>query len=157
MSNSSAIRIIHLHDFLHAKAHPVPCARRGQLSVFRAGGRYGNSGPARRTLVMRRALAALGATLALAAPASAHDYWADGKPIPDWVKASCCGPADAHHLRPDQVHRVSDDYYEVDGYYHRVPVSQALPSQDGDYWIFYRDNLSDGQSGIYCFFVPMDF
>jgi hypothetical protein len=65
--------------------------------------------------------------------------------------------ADAHHLRPDQLHRVSDDYYEVDGYYHRVPVSQALLSQDGDYWIFYRDNLSDGQSGIYCFFVPMDF
>ena len=106
---------------------------------------------------MRRALAAFGAILALAAPASAHDYWADGKPIPNWVKASCCGPADAHHLRPDQVHRVSDNYYEVDGYYHRVPVSQALPSQDGDYWIFYRDNLSDGQSEVYCFFVPMDF
>ena len=105
----------------------------------------------------RRALAALGATLALVAPASAHDYWADGKPIPNWVKASCCGPADAHHLRPDQVHRVSDDYYEVDGYHHRVPVSQALPSQDGDYWIFYRDDRSDGQSGMYCFFVPMDF
>ena len=107
--------------------------------------------------MIRRALAALGATLALVAPASAHDYWADGKPIPNWVKASCCGPADAHHLRPDQVHRVSDDYYEVDGYYHRVPVSQALPSQDGDYWIFYRDDRSDGQSGMYCFFVPMDF
>ena len=157
MSNSSAIRIIHLRDVLHAKAHTVTCARRGQLSVFRAGGRDGNSGPARGTLVMRRALAALGATLALVAPASAHDYWADGKPIPNWVKASCCGPADAHHLRPDQVHRVSDDYYEVDGYHHRVPVSQALPSQDGDYWIFYRDDRSDGQSGMYCFFVPMDF
>jgi hypothetical protein len=110
MSNSSAIRIIHLHDFLHAKARPVTCSRRGQLSVFRAGSRHGNSGPARRMQVMRRALAALGATLALAAPASAHDYWADGKPIPNWVKASCCGAADAHHLWPDQVHRVSDDY-----------------------------------------------
>jgi hypothetical protein len=65
--------------------------------------------------------------------------------------------ADAHHLRPDQVHRVFDDYYEVDGYHHRVPVSQTLPSRDGDYWIFYRDDRSDGQSGIYCFFVPMDF
>jgi hypothetical protein len=110
MSNSSAIRIIHLRDVLHAKAHPVTCARRGQLSAIRAGGRHGNSGPAHGTLAMRRALAAFGATLTLAATASAHDYWADGKPIPNWVKASCCGPADAHHLRPDQVHRVSDDY-----------------------------------------------
>lgn len=164
MSNSAAIRIIHLHDFPHAKARPVTCARRRRLSVFRAAGRHGNSGLARGTMV-RRALAAFGAILALAAPASAHDYWADGKPIPNWVKASCCGPADAHHLRPDQVHRVSDDYYEVDGYHGnggKIPVSQALPSQDGDYWIFYRDdaaNLSGsrGQSGIYCFFVPMDF
>jgi hypothetical protein len=95
----------------------------------------------------------------------AHDYWADGKPIPNWVKASCCGPADAHHLRPDQVHRVSDDYYEVDDYHGnggKIPFSQALPSQDGDYWIFYRDDAanvsgSSGQSEVYCFFVPMDF
>jgi hypothetical protein len=92
-----------------------------------------------------------------ASGAEAHDYWSDGKAIPDWVKASCCGPADAHHLRPDQVHRVSDDYYAVDGYVHRIPVGQALPSQDGDYWIFYRDDASGSQSGVYCFFVPMDF
>lgn len=90
--------------------------------------------------------------------AQAHDYWSNGKPIPDWVKASCCGPADAHHLRPEQVHRISEDYYEVDGYTRRIPVAQALPSQDGDYWIFYRDDgASGGQSGVYCFFVPMAF
>ena len=40
-------------------------------------------------------------------PAPAHDYWIDGKKIPEWVKASCCGPADAHHLDPGQVHRIS--------------------------------------------------
>ena len=79
--------------------------------------------------------------------ADAHDYWSDGKAIPDWVKASCCGPADAHHLRPEQVHRISDDYYSVDGYIRRIPVGQALPSQDGDYWIFYRDDGANGQSG----------
>jgi hypothetical protein len=89
--------------------------------------------------------------------ADAHDYWSDGKPIPDWVKASCCGPADAHHLRPEQVHRISDDYYSVDGYIRQIPVGQALPSQDGDYWIFYRDDGANGQSGVYCFFVPMAF
>ena len=92
-----------------------------------------------------------------ASGAEAHDYWSDGKPVPDWVKASCCGPEDVHHLRPEQVHRVSDDYYMVDGYYRQIPVRVALPSQDGDYWIFYRDNISGGQSTVYCFFVPMNF
>ena len=109
-------------------------------------------------------------------PCWAHDEWADGKPIPDWVKASCCGPADAHHLKPEQVHRISADYYEVDGYHRRIPVGQALPSQDGDYWIFYRDagdscapgfdqhnhpikscTHDNDQSSVYCFFVPMNF
>ena len=96
--------------------------------------------------------------------AHAHDTWSNGKPVPEWIKHSCCGPADAHHLRPDQVHRVSDDYYEVDGYHRRIPVAQALPSQDGDYWIFYRDdgvstlgNANSSQSGVYCFFIPMAF
>lgn len=79
--------------------------------------------------------------------------------IPDWIKSSCCGPADMHHLRPDQVHRSSDDYYSVDGYVLPIPAAQALPSQDGDYWIFYRDNGANGggQSGVYCFFIPMAF
>lgn len=93
----------------------------------------------------------------LSGAAEAHDAWADGEAVPGWVKQSCCGPADAHHLRPDQVHRVSDDYFEVDGYYHKVPAKDALPSQDGDYWIFYRDDGGGSQSGVYCFFVPMDF
>ena len=66
--------------------------------------------------------------------------------MPTWVKASCCGPDDAHHLRPDQVHRVSDDYYMVDGYRYRIPARDALPSQDGDYWIFYRDG--DGRGAV---------
>jgi hypothetical protein len=121
--------------------------------------------------------------------AHAHDQWADGSKVPDWVKNSCCGVADAHHLTPDQVRRVSatearelrpawkgaEDgklYYVVDGYRWPVLASMALPSQDGDYWIFYRDepagpNCSPegpcqgsheaSQSGVYCFFVPMDF
>jgi hypothetical protein len=93
----------------------------------------------------------------LAGPALAHDQWANGSAIPDWVKASCCGPADAHLLRPDQVHRISDEFYQVDGYARKIPVGQALPSQDGQYWIFYRDDGGGSQSGVYCFFVPMEF
>jgi hypothetical protein len=112
---------------------------------------------------MRCWIAILGALSSV--PACAHDQWKDGAPIPSWVKASCCGPEDAHHLTPGQVHRYSD-YYRVDGYHRPIPISVALPSQDGDYWIFYREKDgapsangagSDGQSGVYCFFVPMAF
>ena len=45
----------------------------------------------------------------------------------------------------------------VDGYSNRIPVKVALPSQDGDYWVFYRDNTNGSQSTVYCFFVPMAF
>ena len=105
----------------------------------------------------------------------AHDQWADGSSIPAWVKSSCCGAADAHHLRPDQVHDMGD-YYLVDGYHDHISKKAAIPSQDGDYWIFYANypagdscaytpGASGGmcahheasQSGVYCFFVPMNF
>ena len=100
---------------------------------------------------------AVGSTLAVGSAAKAHDYWSDGTPVPPWVKAACCGPEDVHHLKPEQVHRISDEYYMVDGYKYRIPANTVLPSQDGDYWIFYR-NISDNvQSSVYCFFVPMGF
>jgi hypothetical protein len=124
--------------------------------------------------------------------AYAHDYWADGKSVPNWVKDSCCGPADAHHLRPDQVHKVSGDeakelrpkyagsvgsqllYYVVDGYFRPIYAGapNVLPSQDGDYWLFYDNRgkqcsdqpgvigsncYEEPQSDVYCFFVPIVF
>jgi hypothetical protein len=103
----------------------------------------------------------LGALLSLVNNQSyAHDYWNNDKPVPAWVKSSCCGKIDAHYLRPDQVHR-HDDYYIVDGYTKQIPVKQALPSQDGDYWIFYAgpecSEICTQQSSVYCFFVPMAF
>jgi hypothetical protein len=93
------------------------------------------------------------------APTYAHDYWADGTGVPNWVKASCCGPADAHHLRSDQVHKVSGDeakklrpkyakllgsyldYYVVDGYFRPIYAygQNVIPSQDGEYWLFYNN------------------
>jgi hypothetical protein len=102
-----------------------------------------------------RAVAAAIAFALVAGGARAHDQWADGKPIPQWVKSSCCGPDEAHHLRPDQVHRISDDTYAIDGERHLiVPAKDALPSQDGDYWIFYR---AAEYPIVHCFFVPMAF
>jgi hypothetical protein len=110
-------------------------------------------------MIVRSAVAsaAIGCCLIGSGSAGAHDVWANGETVPSWVKASCCGPDDAHHLRPDQVHRISDDYYKVDGYRYRIPAKDALPSQDGDYWIFYREGLNGAQSIVYCFFVPMNF
>jgi hypothetical protein len=108
------------------------------------------------------------AVLALASPALAHDQWSNGDKVPAWVKASCCGAADAHHLRPDQVHDYGD-WYEVDGYTGnggKISKRIVLPSQDGDYWIFYADyptyqgmsgRQNASQSSVFCFFVPMAF
>ena len=102
----------------------------------------------------------------VATPTAAHDYWASGRRVPEWVKDSCCSAADVHHLTPDQVHRVSDNFYRIDGYPRLIPISRALPSQDGNYWIFYADHPTCGgyssigceaPSDVYCFFVPMDF
>jgi hypothetical protein len=99
------------------------------------------------------------AAVLLAAPALAHDEWANGVVVPAWVKAQCCGKEDVHHLRADQVHRDKNDDWLVDGYHQTVSNTKALPSQDGDYWIFYKDdwNGTGQQSTVYCFFVPMTF
>lgn len=124
---------------------------------------------------MRAAAVAIAALLA--APAFAHDRWANGDPIPAWIKSSCCGPADVHHLTPDQVQDMGD-YYIVDGYHQPImkayagqPNNSIIPSQDGDYWIFYKDDKAHddqcpyqgcklvhvpaAQSSVYCFFIPM--
>jgi hypothetical protein len=106
--------------------------------------------------VPMRASVCAAAMLISVGAAEAHEAWADGSTIPAWVKLACCGPSDAHRLRPEQVHRVSAEYYAVDGFYSPVPARDALPSQDGQYWIFYKDNKSGGQTGAFCFFVPMD-
>ena len=73
---------------------------------------------------MRGLIAILGALATF--PACAHDQWTNGAPIPDWVKDLCCGPADAHHLTSDQVHR-DGDYYRVDGYLRPIPIARGAP------------------------------
>ena len=104
---------------------------------------------------MVKYLGAIGfAAMLGAAPAHGHDQWADGEPVPNWVKKACCGPEDAHHLREDQVHQDSEGWH-VQGYHRTIPNGAELPSPDGTYWIFYR-SLSDGtQTRVYCFFVPL--
>jgi hypothetical protein len=91
--------------------------------------------------------------------ADAHDSWSNGKKLPDWVKASCCGPGDAHRLTMLNVHAApwNDDYMLIDGYDEPIRKGIALPSEDGYVWIFYKNNVNtpSGQSAVYCVFVPM--
>ena len=86
--------------------------------------------------------------LMLAQRATAHDVWADGDPVPAWVKAQCCGISDAHHLRAEQVH-VTAEGYRLDGYRAIVGESRLLPSPDGTWWVFYRDYADGSQSSVY--------
>ncbi len=92
-----------------------------------------------------------------AAPAVAHDQWANGKAVPAWIKKACCGAADAHHLRPEQVTFNARGEYVIEGYHAPLGVKFAQPSQDGEYWIFYRQFLDGSQSAAYCFFAPLNF
>ena len=97
--------------------------------------------------------------LAICAPANAHDQWADGSEVPSWVKSACCGPADAHLLKNDDVW-VEGGEYHVRGNRYTVPVNKALPSPDGRFWIFYGTYWGDyGSREKYdgmpiCFFAP---
>ena len=58
-------------------------------------------------------------------------------------------------LRPDQVRQNARGDYVVQGYHDPIAAKFALPSADGDYWIFYRDNLDGSRSAVFCFFVPI--
>jgi hypothetical protein len=102
----------------------------------------------------RRAAIGLVAGLAIfPSAAHAHDRWDSGGPVPVWVKTECCGPSDAHHLRPDQVKRNADGDYLIDINPDPIPACIALPSQDGDYWLFFYNDYGFYGS-IRCFFVP---
>jgi hypothetical protein len=101
-------------------------------------------------------LAILAASLLLASSAFAHNEWTNGAPVPAWVKNACCGPEDVHHLTAEQVRAMKDGWH-VDGYPRVLAYGQELPSEDGDYWIFYRINMSGedvSYSPVYCFFAP---
>lgn len=94
------------------------------------------------------------ASALLCAPASAHDFWANGEPVPPWVKAQCCGPQDVHRLRAGAVHIMADGYH-IDGLTTVIPTSRALPSVDGNYWAFWNP-VSEPSPVIYCFFAPQN-
>ena len=105
----------------------------------------------RLTMVAFGALAVVALAIGLA-PARAHDQWANGEPVPAWVKRACCGPSDVHHLRDDQV-RIASDGYHVDGLGTAIPFAKSLPSPDGTYWGFWSPYMTENPT-VYCFFTP---
>lgn len=106
-------------------------------------------------LMLRAAASAF--LLTFPSAAGAHTTWANGMPVPDWVTKACCGPSDAHHLRPNEVHRV-DDGFRIDGYPRTIYDAQVLPSEDGEYWAFYAERTGTGGekifTSVFCFFAP---
>jgi hypothetical protein len=104
-----------------------------------------------RRIIVAIPIAAVLAFCFFHSPAFAHERWANGDPVPSWVGASCCGPADAHHLESSQVHTLPDGWH-IDGVKVVLPYGKELPSQDGEYWIFYRDTWAS--TNVWCFFAP---
>jgi hypothetical protein len=101
---------------------------------------------------MRLATLAISAAL-LIEPATAHDFWSNGDPVPEWVKSQCCGVADVHHIHDSAVHIMQDGYH-IDGIETVVPIDKALPSPDGQIWGFWS-NYAGPKPNIYCFFYPI--
>lgn len=98
---------------------------------------------------MRTAIAAATIAGLLAAPATAHQLWADGSAVPSWVKSSCCGPADAHILGPND-YSIDAEGFHVKGIKMVVPLDKVLPSRDGQVWAFYP--FLGENANIYCVF-----
>ncbi len=87
----------------------------------------------------------------LTTPARAHDYWQTGAEVPSWVKASCCGAADAHQLDSTSMHARADGWH-IDGISTVVAYDRTLPSQDGQFWAFYPVGMA--APPVYCLFTP---
>ena len=84
---------------------------------------------------------------------TAHDYWADGSPVPKWVKSYCCGAADVHRLTVGQIHHVEGGWV-ADGYDRVIPDHRVMQSQDDFVWLFYAALPNGSQTEVYCFFIP---
>jgi hypothetical protein len=115
---------------------------------------------------------AMVAVLALAATtmesASAHDKGCDGNPVPAAIKLDCCGKADEHRLKPEQISRGPDGEYIVrfEDYKFVIPADKALPSNDHCSHIFFENvwAIAGGTAvrvpwtpNVFCFLTPLDF
>jgi hypothetical protein len=101
--------------------------------------------------------------------ASAHHMSCDGDPVPDRIKLDCCGEAEEHQLKPEQISRGPNNEYVVsfEGDTFVIPAGKARPSNDPCSHIFFPNmwvvtidgnQLRDPRTpNIRCFLTPMDF
>ena len=100
--------------------------------------------------------------------ASAHDKDCDGNPVLGRIKLDCCGEAEEHQLKPEQVSRGPNDEYIVsfESYTFVIPADKALPSNDPCSHIFFENvwaivggnQVRDPRTpNIRCFLTPLDF
>jgi hypothetical protein len=105
-------------------------------------------------------------------PLNAHDFWANGMKVPDWVKSACCGPSDAHILDPEDVEEVNcpaglsyentngEGCHRIRGINFIIPPSKTFESQDGQLWAFYptkEDGSPFPDAVVYCLFMNRSF
>ena len=76
------------------------------------------------------AAATLLAFAAMTKDASAHDKGCDGNPVPVAIKMDCCGQADEHQLKPEQIRRGPNDEYIVsfEGYTFVIQRTRRCPA-----------------------------
>lgn len=99
-------------------------------------------------------------------PANAHDKWANGAPIPEWVKSHCCNGDEAHDLTREsgvtaediKIIKPADGsegtlYYQVIGFNNAVGGAHVFPSQDGHIWAFISP-AGPPNGYIWCLFMP---
>src|SRR5271166_447194 len=100
--------------------------------------------------------------------ASAHDKGCDGNPLPKGIKLDCCGKADEHQLKPEQISRGPNHEYIVsfEDYTFVIPADKALPSSDPCSHIFFENVWAiaggnvmrfPGTPNVFCFLTPLDF
>ena len=101
--------------------------------------------------------------------ASAHDKDCDGNPVLGRIKVDCCGEAEEHQLKPEQIRRGPNDEYIVslESYTFVIPANKALPSNDPCSHIFFPNMwvvTDDGNQvrdprtpNIRCFLTPLGF
>jgi hypothetical protein len=87
------------------------------------------------------AIAVLAFAAVVIESANAHDKGCDANPVPKAIKLDCCGKADEHQLKPEQITRGPNDEYIVsfEGYTFVIPADKALPSNDPCSQIFFEN------------------
>ena len=100
--------------------------------------------------------------------ASAHDKGCDANPVPEAIKLDCCGKAEEHRLKPEQISRGANGEYIVsfEDYTFVIPADKALPSNDPCSHLFFENvwMIAGGNAvrvpwtpDVFCFLTPLNF